>query len=125
MKHKKRLWLAGLSAAVLLGAAAALGGRYVYRYFRLEGQAPTSERLFETSTGGEPYYEPIQYRAKDSRPALTEPQFVEAARAKLVAGAMGIGVSVGGESRFYPLFILQYHQVVNDTCGGKAVACSY
>ena len=38
---------------------------------------------------------------------------------------MGIGVSVNGDSRFYPLYVMQYHQIVNDTCGGKAVACSY
>jgi hypothetical protein len=38
---------------------------------------------------------------------------------------MGIGVSVNGDSRFYPLFIMQYHQIVNDICGDKPVACSY
>jgi hypothetical protein len=90
----------------------------------LDGQEATAERTVQTTTGGAPHYEPIQYRAKDSRPAILEPEFISAAEARLVAGTMGVGVSVNGDSRFYPLFVLQYHQVVNDTCGGKPIVCS-
>jgi hypothetical protein len=122
MSRKKLLWTIGLPVVLLLGVAGAVVGRYAYL---LQGQAPSRERLFRTSTGGRPHYEPIQYRAKDARPAIMEPQFVSAAEAKFAGGTMGIGVTVNGESRFYPLFIMQYHQVVNDTCGGKHVACSY
>jgi hypothetical protein len=122
MNNKKLVWMIGIPLLIVLGAAGAVVGRYAYL---LQGQAPTRERLFQTSSGGAPHYEPIQYRAKDSRPAITEPQFVAAADAKMVGGTMGIGVSVDGDSRFYPLFVMQYHQIVNDRCGDKPVACSY
>lgn len=91
----------------------------------LDGQRPNKERLLETATGGKPHYDPIQYRAKDSRPAIMKPQFVDANDAKIAAGIKGIGVSIGGDSRFYPLYILQYHQILNDTCGNTPVVCSY
>ena len=122
MNQKKLVWMIALPVLVLVGVVGAVVGRYAYL---LQGQAPTKERLFSTSTGGTPHYDPIQYRAKDSRPAITEPQFVSADEAKLVGGTMGIGVCVDGDSRFYPLFVMQYHQIVNDTCGDKPVACSY
>lgn len=122
MNRKKLVWMIGLPALVLVGGAGAVVVRYAYL---LQGQAPTTERLFSTPTGGTPHYDPIQYRAKDARPAITEPQFVSADEAKMVGGTKGIGVSVDGDNRFYPLFVMQYHQIVNDDCGGKPVACSY
>ncbi len=78
-----------------------------------------------TATGGAAHHEAIQYRAKDSRPAITEPEFVSADEANIAGGTKGIGVSIDGDSRFYPLYVLQYHQIVNDTCGNRAIACSY
>ena len=130
MKIKKRVLLFGLPA-LLIAVAAVAEWQYeaftvAYRYlFLLDGQAPNHERLVATSTGKTPHYEPIQYRGKDSRPAITEPEFVAAAEAKMAGGTKGIGVSINGDSRFYPLYVLQYHQIINDTCGGKPVACSY
>ena len=78
-----------------------------------------------TTTGGEAYHSPIQYRDKDSRPAITEPEFVAAGELLIAGGTKGIGVSIDGESRFYPLYVLQYHQVINDKIGNRAIACSY
>jgi Protein of unknown function (DUF3179) len=124
----KRIWAVAVPLIALLGVGSSFAGRY-YTEARqarlLQGQAATRERVVETSTGGKPHYEPIQYRAKDSRPAIMEPTLVSADQAKLVDGTMGIGVSVNGDSRFYPLFVMQYHQIVNDRCGDKPVACSY
>ncbi len=122
MKTKLIVGLLVLAVAVTGGI---IFGRQQYQRYLLQGQAPSKERLVETSTGGEPHYDPIQYRAKDARSAITEPEFVAASEARIVGGTKGIGVSVNGDSRFYPLYVMQYHQIVNDTCGGKAVACSY
>jgi hypothetical protein len=36
-----------------------------------------------------------------------------------------IGVSLGGESRVYPIHLIERHQVVNDVVGGKPVAVTY
>ena len=130
MKNKKLASLIGLPAVLILVGAVAewqhQSFTVAYRYlFLLEGQTPSKERLVRTSTGSTPHYDPIQYRAKDARPAITEPEFVAAKEAKISGGTRGIGVSINSDSRFYPLYVLQYHQIVNDTCGGKAVACSY
>ena len=79
----------------------------------------------KTLTGGDAYHAPIQYRKKDARPAIIKPEFVAAGDAKIAGGTKGIGVSIDGNSRFYPLYVLQYHQVINDTVGNSAIACSY
>ncbi len=120
MRRKKYTRL--IAVTLFLGISVACVGRYMYL---LQGQSPTRERLVQTSTGGKPHYDPIQYRAKDSRPAITQPEFVAADQARIAGGTKGIGVSVNGDNRFYPLYVLQYHQIVNDVCGGTAVACSY
>ncbi|HIK94153.1 MAG TPA: DUF3179 domain-containing protein [Planctomycetes bacterium] len=125
MKLSKNKVLLGLAVLLPLGIGGYFVGRHQYELYLLQGQAPSEERLVETSTGGDPHYDPIQYRAKDSRPAVVEPEFIAASEAKIAGGTMGIGVSVNDDSRFYPLYVLQYHQIVNDTCGGKAVACTY
>ena len=119
---RTRTYIGLIAAATFTTIAAATIGWYLYL---LQGQAPTRERILRTSTGSKPHYAPIQYRAKDSRPAITQPEFVTAKQARLAGGTKGIGVSIDGDHRFYPLYVLQYHQIVNDTCGGKAVACSY
>jgi hypothetical protein len=120
--NRTLVWYVGLPLALLLAAGGVVVGYYAYL---LRGQAATRERLFSTPTGGKPHYDPIQYRAKDSRPAITEPEFAAAAAAKMAGGTKGIGVVVAGDARFYPLYVMQYHQVVNDDVGDKPIACSY
>lgn len=47
-------------------------------------------------------------------------------RGKYLVGAdMVVGVAVGGEARAYPLRVLNWHEVVNDTLGGRALAVTY
>jgi|TARA_B100000700_G_scaffold50762_1_gene53970 hypothetical protein len=89
------------------------------------GQKATHARTVETETGGVPHHEPIQYRKKDARPAIVKPEFIPGSVSKIAGGTKGIGVEINGEARFYPLYVLQYHQVVNDTVGDCAIACSY
>ena len=69
---------------------------------------------------------------KDGIPSIDQPRFEP-----LVAGkATGwpaqiadnepvIGLSVGGDARAYPLRILIWHEIVNDTVGGTPVAVTY
>ena len=78
-----------------------------------------------TATGGEPYHEMIQYRAKDAKLAIMEPVLVDGEAAVLAPGTRVIGVSIGGESRAYPLFILNNHQIVNDQVGGIPISASW
>lgn len=78
-----------------------------------------------TPTGGEPYHGMIQYRAKDAKVAIVKPNMVDADEAIIAPGTAVIGVSVGGEARAYPLYILNNHQVVNDYVGGIPLSASW
>ncbi len=78
-----------------------------------------------TTTGSEPYHGVIQYRATDAKPAILEPEFVEADETVIASGTKVIGVFIEGEARAYPLFILNNHQVVNDEVGGIPLSASW
>jgi hypothetical protein len=71
---------------------------------------------------------------KDGLPALVSPTIwtlgqadeASAARAKfLVPEDRVIGVKIGGQARAYPLRLLVWHEVVNDTLGGVPIAVTY
>ena len=63
---------------------------------------------------------------KDGIPALTKPKVTRAAEAKyLKPGDTVIGVTIGRESRAYPLKILEQHEIVNDVVGAEPVLVSY
>jgi hypothetical protein len=112
----KNAALFGLPVIALTIGGIVFGPR-LYDAYQLGGE--------QTLTGGEAHHHPIQYRDKDSREAITEPEFVAAGELLIAGGTKGIGVSIDGESRFYPLYVLQYHQVINDKIGNRAIACSY
>ncbi len=78
-----------------------------------------------TTTGGEPYHGVIQYRATDAKPAILEPEFVEAHQTVIAGGTKVIGIFIAGEARAYPLFILNNHQIVNDEVGGIPLSASW
>ena len=79
----------------------------------------------QTVTGGTPFHGVLQYRAKDAKLALVRPSFISADEATLPAGVSVVGVSVEGEHRAYPLYVLKNHQVVNDRLGGLPIAASW
>ena len=64
--------------------------------------------------------------ARDAIPAIDDPLFAPAAS---VAGLPGsepvIAVSIAGDARAYPLRILMWHEIVNDTVGGTPVAVTF
>ncbi len=61
----------------------------------------------------------------DAIPAITKPQFVPAAKAKLDADAPVIGVTFNGESHAYSLYLLNGHEIVNDVVGGNKIATTW
>lgn len=64
--------------------------------------------------------------AKDGIPALTAPKFVAASAATFLEPTDSvIGVTLNGDSRAYPLAILDLHEVVNDTVGDTPIAVTY
>lgn len=64
---------------------------------------------------------------KDGIPSIDNPQFesIAAAQAKMAGTEPVIGLVVNGEARAYPLRILTWHEIVNDTVGGVPVAVTY
>lgn len=61
----------------------------------------------------------------DAIPAITKPQFVPAAKAKLAADTPVIGVTFNDESHAYSIYLLNGHEIVNDIVGGEKIATTW
>ena len=63
---------------------------------------------------------------KDGIPAILEPRMVPAGEADfLTDDDVVIGVVVEGQPRAYPVKILNWHEVVNDTAGSEPFVVTY
>jgi hypothetical protein len=59
-------------------------------------------------------------------PSLDNPHMLEAAAAEYLHGDdLVFGVEIAGDARAYPLRIMGWHEMFNDTIGGVAVALAY
>jgi len=60
-------------------------------------------------------------------PALTNPKYasVLASDSVIADDLQGIDLAIGGVHRFYPVQIMNWHEVVNDTIDGKNIAITY
>ena len=76
-----------------------------------------SVEFSEIMSGGPP---------KDGIPSIDDPKFVALADLKgLAATEPVIGFSHNGDARAYPLRILIWHEIVNDTVGGMPITVTY
>ncbi len=64
---------------------------------------------------------------KDGIPSLTTPQFVSAQQGDkfLMSWDRVLGVEYNGVVKAYPIKILNWHEVVNDSIGDKPIAVSW
>ncbi len=63
---------------------------------------------------------------KDGIPAIMEPVFVEASEADFLRDEdLVVGITLAGSAKAYPLRILNWHEVVNDTVAEQPVAVTY
>ena len=63
---------------------------------------------------------------RDGIPALFSPSFVPAAEANFLTGEDRVlGIEIAGEARAYPIRILSFHELVNDTVGGSPLLVSW
>jgi hypothetical protein len=63
---------------------------------------------------------------KDAIPAIDKPVFVPAAEATfMVDDEPVIGVAMSGVARAYPTWLLNGHEIVNDTIGGRPIAITW
>lgn len=72
--------------------------------------------LSEVISGGPP---------RDGIPSIDDPVFRSLTAADKDSSEPAITVVVNGDARAYPLSILLWHEIVNDTVGGKPVAITY
>jgi Protein of unknown function (DUF3179) len=61
----------------------------------------------------------------DGIPALTNPPTVLADQVPLSADEKVFGLTIGNESRAYPLRFLGWHEMANDILGGQRITLSY
>ncbi|MFW5833455.1 MAG: DUF3179 domain-containing protein [Pseudomonadota bacterium] len=78
----------------------------------------TAVDLDEIMSGGPP---------KDGIPAIDDPRFaaVDAVSDDLAPSEPVMSVTLGGDARAYPLRVLMWHEIVNDTVGGLPLAITY
>lgn len=64
---------------------------------------------------------------KDAVPALSNPDFVTVGEGDLIwrPSVRVLGVVINGEARAYPEPILWWHEIINDTLGGRRITVSY
>jgi len=63
---------------------------------------------------------------KDGIPSIDRPDFATASDANFMSdNDLVLGLIINGEARAYPLFILVWHEIVNDIVGGIPVAVTY
>jgi len=64
--------------------------------------------------------------SRDGIPSIDSPKFILAAEADwLFPDSRFIGLDIEGDIRVYPLAILNWHEIVNDTVGGVPVSITF
>jgi hypothetical protein len=111
-----------LIVALLLVTLASAEAAADSRLWRLEGWANTdfekaSVDFSEIVSGGP---------GKDGIPSIDAPKFIPAGdETSLGKDEPVIGLALNGDARAYPLRILIWHEIVNDTVGGVPVTVTY
>ncbi|MDP2063595.1 MAG: DUF3179 domain-containing protein [Phaeovulum sp.] len=113
--------LAALAAALTLAATAATA-QTAPAAWRAEWPATdfsrSSVEFAEILSGGPP---------KDGIPAIDAPQFqtVAALSTRPADREPVISIEIGGQARAYPVAILMWHEIVNDSFAGTPIAVTY
>ncbi len=63
---------------------------------------------------------------KDGIPSIDEPKFAQLSDSHFMSNSdIVIGLEIDGETKAYPLFIMVWHEIVNDNVGGIPVSVTY
>ena len=108
-------WLLLLAGGAALILAAWLGFRKVpTTTFDLTRHSVPLDQLVDGGPG------------KDGIPAILTPTFISATGATFLRDEDRVlGLTAGTEAKAYPVKILNWHEIVNDTIGGKAIVVTY
>ena len=128
----KKLLFGGIAGAVII-----IGILVVFPFVGLENSEESfsiSEANFENNimmTNGEKHLVPLDKiksggPPKDGIPPIDNPKFVSASEEQFVPDdELIIGLRLDGETKAYPLFIMVWHEIVNDKLGDTPVAITY
>jgi len=63
---------------------------------------------------------------KDGIPSIDNPKFTKTSEAQFMSDFdTVIGIEINGQAKAYPLFVLVWHEIVNDHIGGVPIAVTY
>ena len=120
---RRRLTVLGLAAVLFASTPAFDGGGASANPDRWSREWPQTDfatasvGFDEIRSGGPP---------KDGIPSIDNPAFKAVAEVTdLSATEPVIGLAINGDARAYPLRILTWHEIVNDTVGGVPVSVTY
>ena len=98
-----------------------------YIVLRQMGYDARSVQVVDMMTNEVRSFRIVTVLPRDAISAITDPAFVPPADAlRWMDGAeQVIGLSIGGETKAYPVNILSRHEIVNDVVGGRPVAVTW
>lgn len=111
----RRRWTVFLAVGAILILVAWLGlGKTPRTTFDLTRHSVPLDQIVDGGPG------------KDGIPAILEPQFVSATGAAfLFDGDRVLGLTLGQDAKAYPIKILNWHEIVNDSLRGKPIVVTY
>ena len=138
-------WARGVAAFVVLGAAflaflardgSLTGGDWIFGLYlaafgcyMLLRFGYFARRLHVQFGGPNPHLRQERLRTvlkRDRFPPLDEPEFLRGSEAPdMEPEERVVGVAVNGEAKAYPMSLMSFHEVANDTVGGLPVAVSW
>jgi hypothetical protein len=92
---------------------------------------PISSELVMMETDGVKHLIPLEKikgggPPKDGIPSIDHPVFTDVENSQFMSDSdTVIGLEINGESKAYPIFILVWHEIVNDRIGGIPVSVTY
>ena len=112
---------------ILVIALGSLALPFACSYWMKSGAEAVSVPRGASAGTGSRDLEIVTVLSKDAIAAIMEPGFLDgpAADGQMAPGERVIGVSIGGDSRAYPLKMLSRHEIVNDEVGGVPVAVTW
>jgi hypothetical protein len=120
-----------VAGVVLVALSVLYGGQSSQTTFANTGMSVDSSELTIMETDGVKHLIPLDKikgggPPKDGIPSIDNPVFVDVSDSRFVSNSdTVIGLEINGEAKAYPLFILVWHEIVNDSVGGVPVSVTY